>query len=123
MLGFVSHKHDALPPPPPLLPPMLNALLLNIGPAAPPQSVQTMVRSSTEIIVTWGSVPEIDENGNITTFEVWVEPLTFTEILTTAYVNTTDLSTATFVIGLQECVEYNVCVRAYTNIGPGPCSD
>ena len=67
-------------------------------------------------------VPAIDENGIIVNYEVQVEPLDFTEVLTTIFVNTTSLSTRMVVSGLQEFVRYNISVRAYTSVGPGPFS-
>ena len=93
-------------------------------PATPPQNVQTMAPSSTEIMVTWEEVPAIDENGIIINYEVRFEPLEFTETLTTSSVNTTDTIDLTVVLRvLQEYVEYNISVRAYTSVGPGPYSD
>ena len=90
-------------------------------PATPPQNVQTMAPSSTEIMVIWEEVPAIDENGIIINYEVRFEPLEFTETLSTSSVNTSDL---TVVFGsLQEYIQYNISVRAYTSVGPGPYSD
>ena len=80
-----------------------------------------MAPSSTEIMVTWEVVPAIDENGIIINYEVRFEPLEFTETLSTSSVNSSDLSV---VIGsLQEYVQYDISVRAYTSVGPGPYSD
>ena len=90
-------------------------------PATPPQNVQTSALSSTEIMVTWEMVPAIDENGIIINYEVQYEPLQFASVLSTASVNTTDLSVN--IVELQEYVEYNISVRAYTSVGPGPYSD
>ena len=70
----------------------------------------------------WEEVPTIDENGIIVNYEVQIEPLDFTEVLTNIFVNTTFLSTRTVVSGLQEFVRYNISVRAYTSLGPGPFS-
>ena len=94
--------------------------LPNIEPASPPQNVRTTAISSTEIDVRWIEVPMIDENGIIINYEVQVEPLDFNDILTIIYVNTTTLSTV--VSDLQEFVAYNISVRAYTSVGPGPFS-
>ena len=90
-------------------------------PATPPQNVQVSSVSSTEIMVNWEEVPAIDENGIIINYEVQFEPLEFTETLTTSSVNTTSLTVV--INGLQEYVEYNISVRAFTIIGPGPYSD
>ena len=80
-----------------------------------------MAPSSTEIMVTWEEVVAIDENGVIINYEVQFEPLEFTETLTTSSVNTTTLTAV--LSSLQENVEYNISVRAYTSVGPGPYSD
>ena len=71
--------------------------------------------------MTWEVVPAIDENGIITNYEVRFEPLEFTESLTTSFVNTSNLTVV--ISGLQEYVQYNISVRAYTIVGPGPYSD
>ena len=94
--------------------------LPNIEPASPPQNVRTTAISSTEMDVRWIEAPMIDENGIIINYEVQVEPLDFNDILTIVYVNTTTLSMV--VSDLQEFVAYNISVRAYTNVGPGPFS-
>ena len=80
-----------------------------------------MAPSSTEIMVTWEEVDAIDRNGIIINYEVQFEPLQLTETLTTSSVNTTDLTVV--LSSLQEYVEYDISVRAYTSVGPGPYSD
>ena len=76
--------------------------------------------SSTVIMVTWGEVLPIDQNGIITIYEVRYEPLQFMESLNTLVTNTTDMIVN--LTNLQEYVEYNISVRAYTAIGFGPFS-
>ena len=77
--------------------------------------------SSTEILVSWDEVPAIDQNGVIILYEVQYEPLmTFDEALMTMTMNTSN--TSIVVGGLQEYVEYNITIRAYTSVGPGPFS-
>ncbi len=81
----------------------------------------TTVLSSTEIQVNWTEVSEIDQNGMIITYEVLYDPLmTFNGMLNTTTVNTTNVYIN--LSNLQEYVEYNISVRAYTNVGPGPYS-
>ena len=82
--------------------------------------MQATAISSTEMMVTWGEVPPIDQNGIITIYEVQYEPLQFMESLSTLVTNTTDM--AVNLTNLQEYVEYNISVRAYTFIGFGPFS-
>ena len=87
-------------------------------PSTPPQNVQATAFSSTQIMVTWDEVPAIEQNGIIIIFEVRFDPLQLTDVLMTEYRNTTDMSVV--LTGLQEYVEYNISVRAYTSVGPGP---
>ena len=63
----------------------------------------------------------IDQNGNIINYEVQIEPLDFSADIITNLLNTTNLSI--LVTGLEEYVNYNISVRAYTSVGPGPYSD
>ena len=78
--------------------------------------------SSTEIEVSWEEVPAINENGLITVYEVLYTPLmTFEGQISTNTTNTSQLNIT--LTGLQEYVEYNISVRAYTSVGPGPYSD
>ena len=79
-----------------------------------------IARSSTEIMVTWAEVLPIDQNGIITIYEVRYEPLQFMQNLSTVFSNTTGM--AVNLTNLQEYVEYNISVRAYTAIGFGPFS-
>ena len=90
-------------------------------PATSPRNVETFALSSTEIMVTWVEVDAIDENGIIINYEVQYQPLQFTNTLDTISINTTSLSEN--ITSLQEYVEYNISVRAYTSVGPGPYSD
>ena len=79
--------------------------------------------SSTAIQVTWDEVPEIDQNGIITRYEVEYNQSTFSGA--TMY-NTTTVNSSTLMVnltGLEEYVEYSIRVRAYTSVGAGPYSD
>ena len=81
-----------------------------------------MVLSSTEIEVSWEDVPAINQNGIITMYEVQYIPLETFEYTLTA--NTTNTSLLFIVLtDLEEYVEYNISVRAYTSAGLGPYSD
>ena len=95
---------------------------LPTAPASPPHNVTAMVESSTTIRVLWEEVPAIDRNGVITEYEVQYEPLeTFDGQISTSTINTSMLSIN--LTELQEYVDYNISVRAYTSAGPGPYSD
>ena len=80
--------------------------------------------SSTEIEVLWEEVPAIDQNGVITVYEIQFVPLeTFGGQITSDTVNTSNGSVLMMVLtGLEEYVEYNISVRAYTSAGLGPYS-
>ena len=73
-------------------------------------------------MVTWDMVPPIDQNGVITMYQVLYTPLqTFGGAIGTENMTVTEqMATLT---GLQEYVEYNISVRAYTSVGAGPYSD
>ena len=71
--------------------------------------------------MSWTEIPGIDHNGIITMYEVMYEPLMTFGVLTPATVTTTNLTI--IVGGLEEYVEYNISVRAYTSVGPGPYSE
>ena len=91
------------------------------APSGYPQNVEPTTISSTEILVSWDEIPAIDQNGIIILYEVQYDPLmTFGGQLMTMAMNTSNTS---IVLGrLQEYVEYNISVRAYTSVGPGPFS-
>ena len=75
--------------------------------------------------MSWEEVPAIDQNGIIIMYEVQYEPLeTFGDQIFTETINIMNASMlATILTGLEEYVEYNITVRAYTSVGPGPYSD
>ena len=78
--------------------------------------------SSTVIRLSWSPVPAIDQNGVITQYEVEYNQTTFSEV---SMYNTTTVNSTTLMVdltGLEEYVEYNIRVRAYTSVGAGPYS-
>ena len=71
--------------------------------------------------MSWEEVPAIDQNGIIIMYQVQYEPLeTCNGSIYTLKTNTTMLTTT--LTDLEEYVEYNITVRAYTSVGPGPYS-
>ena len=85
-------------------------------PDASPQNVTATAASSTGIEVSWDEVTAIDQNGVITMYEIQFVPLeTFEGQISTA-------NGSLLLTGLEEYVEYNISVRAYTSAGPGPYS-
>lgn len=72
--------------------------------------------------MTWEEVPAISRNGIIVLYEVLYEPLeTYGGQLTSLTYNST--TTSLFLSELEEFTEYNISVRAYTRVGPGPYSE
>ncbi len=79
-----------------------------------------MSHSPSEIQVTWTTLPEIDRNGVITQYEVfYISTFDFVNGSITANRDTFSVN----ITGLEEFVVYNVTMRAYTSVGPGPFSD
>ncbi len=70
----------------------------------------------------WENVLEIDQNGIITMYEVLYQPLeTFDGNIITQTMNVTERSAD--LTDLEEFVDYNISVRAYTSEGAGPYSE
>ena len=80
------------------------------------------VVNSTAINITWEEIPPMNRNGIITTYEVLFEPLEiFDGQLVPWQMNTSDLY---ILLGdLEEFIVYNISVRAFSEVGPGPYSD
>ena len=83
-----------------------------------------LANSSTTIIVTWDIIPPIDQNGVITMYEVFYEPLeTFGGVIQTQTRNVSGTEMSVVLMNLEEFVNYSISVRAYTSVGEGPYSD
>ena len=89
------------------------------APASAPHNLTSATINATSIQVQWEAVPEIHRNGIITIYEVRVDPAQFQNV---SYMNVSGSELVLVVDGLQEFVEYNFTVRAYTIAGPGPFS-
>ena len=89
-------------------------------PGSPPENVTVKANSSTTIVVMWGEVLPIDQNGVITMYEVMYTPLEdFGGAIETGLVNITYPYSSVVLTDLEEYVFYNISVRAYTGVGPG----
>ena len=99
---------------------MHGRLLLFLLPAPSdyPQNLSAVTVSSTKIAVSWNEVPASGQNGIIIQYRVQYEPLM---VLSGALTMNTS-NTSALLRNLQEYIEYNITVRAYTSIGPGPLS-
>ena len=75
--------------------------------------------SSTSILVTWEDVPDIDQNGVVTGYQVEYSQSTFGN--TTQYVPVGDVRSVQLP-ELEEYVVYTLRVRASTIAGYGPYS-
>ena len=85
--------------------------------------VTAVAQSPTEILVSWTELSDVCQNGNVTLYEVQYEPLQTFGMLETMSVNVTAPAMMMNITDLEEYVEYNISVRAYTSEGPGPYSD
>ena len=71
----------------------------------------------------WEEVPPIEQNGVITMYEVMYTPLeTFGGTLESDTVNVLGSNSSVDLMGLEEYVNYEISVRAYTSVGVGPYS-
>ena len=77
--------------------------------------------SSTSIYVFWEDIPDIDRNGIITAYEVFYEPLR--DDYSAGSDNATNVDNFFTIMELEEFAVYNISVRAYTSVGPGPYSE
>lgn len=75
--------------------------------------------SPTQVKLEWGPVPAIDRNGIITHYEVLFNQTTI-DTLSMSGVNINNSEFSATVHPLQPFIPYNISVRAYTRIGPGP---
>ena len=74
--------------------------------------------SSLTLVITWDIVPPIDQNGLITMYQVFYEPMH--EEAELEAVTVTE-QTASF--RLLEVTNYSIAVQAYTSVGVGPFSE
>ena len=64
-------------------------------------------------------MPAIHQNGEIISYEVRVDPAQFQNV---SYINVSGSELMLVIDRLEEFVEYNFTIRAYTIVGPGPFS-
>ena len=93
------------------------------APSSPPSNISALAENSTSISVSWGEVLAINQNGIITQYEVVYEPLeTFMKQTVSRISIIVNTTLETLLLNLDEYVEYNITVRAYTFVGEGPFS-
>lgn len=71
--------------------------------------------------VIWDEIPRSERNGIIVMYEIQYIPLTTFNGIIGLNTNTTDKQ-AFILAGLEEAIFYNISVRGYTVVGPGPYS-
>ena len=77
------------------------------------------VVSPSEILVTWDVVPPIDQNGIITQYEVYYQPLeTFGGAIGPMVEAIMPPNISVILAQLEEYVFYNISIRAFTEVGP-----
>ena len=92
-----------------------------VGPSAPPQNVTTIVINATAILISWNIPPFLDQNGDITGYQLMITNQNRTNSSATVY-NIANITS--FVITMLEEFEvYNIEIAARTFVGLGPFSD
>lgn len=95
---------------------------MHLAPDGTPEGVRIGGVTSTSIDVSWNKIPNIQQNGIISEYEVTYFPSEDSDgVLDMISINTSD--THLKVTGLQEFITYVILVRGYTNVGSGPYSD
>lgn len=74
--------------------------------------------SPDSVVLEWGPVPEIDQNGVITGYEVVYSQSRIEHLPQSGNDSVTERSTS--VAPLQPFIPYNLTVRAFTSKGGGP---
>ena len=93
-------------------------------PSIAPRNISAMAVSPTTISVQWETVNPIDENGDIIAYEIMYTPQrTFNGLIKTSMTNVSEFDLSGNLTDIQEYVNYNISVRAYTSIGAGPYSN
>lgn len=104
---FVCLIHSLIPPSP-------------AAPSAPPQEVHLVSLSSTSLKVSWVAPPAASRHGAIVRYTVSYQALSGED---TERQEVADIGAdaSSFVLeGLEKWTEYQVWVRAHTDVGPGP---
>ena len=87
-------------------------------PSIPPSNVVAITIAPTSVNVSWDQLPSVSGNSYIAHEVRYSWPMGNGQ-LGTMYVNTSGESNQLVLHSLQECVQYNISVRAYTSQGPG----
>uniref|UniRef100_A0A3B1IUI9 Receptor-type tyrosine-protein phosphatase F n=1 Tax=Astyanax mexicanus TaxID=7994 RepID=A0A3B1IUI9_ASTMX len=89
-------------------------------PSAPPQEVHLLSLSSTSIQVSWVAPPAASRHGNIVRYSLAYQALSG-EDQERHEVKDISADTSSYLLeGLEKWTEYQVWVKAHTDVGPGP---
>ena len=102
---------------------IFNTFFFYSVPIASPGNVVAITTAPTSVNVCWDQLPNTARNGMVIAHEVKYSWPLGNDQLGTIYVNTSGTSNQVVLNRLQECVQYNISVRAYTSQGPGPFSE
>ena len=93
-------------------------------PSGYPQGVTVRQISSTAIEISWNEVPMMEQNGNITHYEILYTPVNSLLEQQPKVLSTGGPSLISLLQGLEEYTIYSVSVRAVTivTVGSGPLS-
>ena len=100
----------------------LHRFILIIAPSGIPENILVRVLTSTNIRVSWEEVSEVERHGVITEYEIMVEQLISFGERNSESIIVDSRNLSIILMDLEEYMEYNISVRAYTSVGPGPYS-
>uniref|UniRef100_A0A668AGD9 Receptor-type tyrosine-protein phosphatase F n=1 Tax=Myripristis murdjan TaxID=586833 RepID=A0A668AGD9_9TELE len=89
-------------------------------PSAPPQEVHLVSLSSTSIKVSWVAPPAASRHGAIVRYTVSYQALAGEDVERHVVTGIGADATSYLLEGLEKWTEYQVWVRAHTDVGPGP---
>lgn len=90
------------------------------APSAPPQDVQVVSLSSTSLKVSWVAPPAASRHGAIVRYTVSYQALSGEDTERHEVPGINADATSYVLEGLEKWTEYQVWVRAHTDVGPGP---
>uniref|UniRef100_A0A671YWF4 Receptor-type tyrosine-protein phosphatase F n=1 Tax=Sparus aurata TaxID=8175 RepID=A0A671YWF4_SPAAU len=89
-------------------------------PSAPPQEVHLVSLSSTSLKVSWVAPPAASRHGAIVRYTVSYQAMAGEDTERHEVINIGADATSYVLEGLEKWTEYQVWVRAHTDVGPGP---
>ena len=93
---------------------------LPAAPSAPPQEVHLVSLTSTSLKVSWVAPPAASRHGAIVRYTVSYQALAGEDTERHEVTGIGADATSYVLVGLEKWTEYQVWVRAHTDVGPGP---